>query len=84
MRKNDHQRLIKRETDVQVASSVGSQPRFLGNSVTDVLSDLQEAYNHWITTSGGGGNIAQGVPDRFSTAEHLLYDDYQIIGERII
>ena len=58
-------------------------PRFLGNSVTDIFSDLQTKYDEWIEPNGAGGNLADRIPDKFSTAEHLLYDDYPIIGKLV-
>ena len=73
------QKYIKRKISAHSNERVTS--RALGGTLTDWFGDLQEFYNHWITPSGGGGNLANRIPHRFSTAEHLLYDDYQVIGE---
>jgi len=51
-----------------------------GNAVTDILGGVQHVYDHWISNSGGAGNLVQRIPAKFTTAEHLIYDDYQIIG----
>lgn len=84
LRKTGQQRHTQKSSYAAEKSKIEIQSRALGNSVTDIFSDLQGAYDHWITTSGAGGNLAQKVPDRFSTAEHLLYDDYQIVGEHYL
>ena len=75
-----HQRRIRERSAIPESSNEGFRPRFLGNSLTDFGSELQQAYNEWISTRGAAGSLAQKIPEKFSTAEHLIYDDYQIIG----
>ena len=53
--------------------------RAFGSAITNTFEGIQNTYNQWISNSGGGGNLAQRLPD-FSTGEHLIYEDYQIIG----
>ena len=71
--------LFTQQLNPQPKSLHRFHPRFLGNSVTDVLSDLQTKYDEWIEPNGAGGNLADRIPHKFSTAEHLLYDDYPVI-----
>ena len=73
--------LFTQQLNPQQKSLHRFHPRFLGNSVTDIFSDLQTKYDEWIEPNGAGGNLADRIPDKFSTAEHLLYDDYPVIGK---
>ena len=75
-----HHRKIRRRSEIPESSNSNFRPRFLGNALTDWGSDLQTKYNEWISSQGAAGNLAQRIPEKFSTAEHLIYDDYQIIG----
>jgi len=54
--------------------------RAFGDAITDIFGGLQNQYDNWISNSGGAGNLVQRIPAKFSSAEHLIYDDYQIIG----
>ena len=65
---------------IQQESGHTLKRRALGGAVTDVFATLQVFYDHWISSSGGAGNLVDRLPAKFSTAEHLIYDDYQIIG----
>ena len=56
-----------------------SKNRAFGSAITNTFEGIQNTYSQWISNSGGGGNLAQRLPN-FSTGEHLIYEDYQIIG----
>ena len=58
--------------------------RAFGDAITDILGGLQNKYDNWISNSGGAGDLVQRIPAKFSSAEHLIYDDYQIIGMFIL
>ena len=77
---NEHPRL-KKTIQLSKASIPNDHPRAFGSTITDLLGDVQDKYNDWIKASGGGGNLANRIPQKFSTAEHLLYDDYPVIGK---
>ena len=72
---------IEGQHKIQQESGHSLKRRAFGNALTDVFGTLQVFYDHWISSSGGAGNLADRLPAKFSTAEHLIYDDYQIIGK---
>ena len=43
--------------------------RAFGNAVTDILGGVQHVYDHWISNSGGGGNLVQRIPAKFYDGE---------------
>ena len=73
--------ILKKTIELSKVSVRNDHPRAFGSTITDLLGDVQDKYNDWIKASGGGGNLANRIPQKFSTAEHLLYDDYPVIGK---
>ena len=79
--KSTPEKLIDGKISIQQESGHVLKRRAFGNALTDVFGTLQVFYDHWISPAGGAGNLVDRLPAKFSTAEHLIYDDYQIVGK---